>query len=180
MSARADRFAGERRRADAANRSDRSLHDRHGVQMAGPQPSAWPVSTRGAKGGRGAQIRPAHDARILALLDQSRGDIHVQYVWHFLRAQKIDLSGRKSWCESNDLHFVAKAAEIVGVYMATPAETDRRRRRGRQGAAGESRYRRDSNCASPRCLSSDALSLHSRRAHGEYSGRLRTIPSRLG
>jgi len=34
-----------------------------------------------------------------------------------LRAQKIDLSGRKSWCESNDPDFVAKAAEIVGLYM---------------------------------------------------------------
>jgi hypothetical protein len=33
-----------------------------------------------------------------------------------LRAQKIDLSGRsKSWCESNDPDFVAKAAEIVGL-----------------------------------------------------------------
>ena len=41
-----------------------------------------------------------------------------QYVWRFLRAQKIDLSGRKSWCESNDPDFVAKAAEIVGLYMA--------------------------------------------------------------
>jgi len=28
-------------------------------------------------------------------------------------ARKNDLSGRKSWCESNDPDFVAKAAEIV-------------------------------------------------------------------
>ena len=41
-------------------------------------------------------------------------------VWRFLRARKIDLSGRKSWCESNDPEFVAKAAEIVGLYMAPP------------------------------------------------------------
>ena len=33
--------------------------------------------------------------------------------WRFLRAQKIDLSGRKSSCESSDPEFVAKAAEIV-------------------------------------------------------------------
>jgi hypothetical protein len=46
-------------------------------------------------------------------------DVHEQYVWRFLRAQKIDLSGRKSWCESNDPEFVAKAAEIVGLYMAS-------------------------------------------------------------
>lgn len=47
-------------------------------------------------------------------------DIHEQYIWRFLRAQKIDLSGRKSWCESNDPDFVAKAADIVGLYMAPP------------------------------------------------------------
>src|ERR1019366_7237962 len=34
--------------------------------------------------------------------------------------------------------------------------------------------------ASESTPSSDALSLHSRRAHGEYSGRPRSIPSRLG
>ena len=37
-----------------------------------------------------------------------------------LRAQKIDLAGRKSWCESNDPEFVAKAADVVGLYMAPP------------------------------------------------------------
>ena len=48
------------------------------------------------------------------------GDVDVQYVWRFLRAQKIDLAGRKSWCESNDPEFVAKAADVVGLYMAPP------------------------------------------------------------
>ena len=38
----------------------------------------------------------------------------------FLRAQKIDLSGRTSWCEGTDPEFVAKAAESVGLYMAPP------------------------------------------------------------
>ena len=38
----------------------------------------------------------------------------------FLRAQKIDLSCHKSRCESTDPEFVAKAAEIVGLYMAPP------------------------------------------------------------
>jgi hypothetical protein len=42
-------------------------------------------------------------------------DVDVQYVWRFLRAQKIDLAGRKSWCQSNDPDFAAKAAEIVGL-----------------------------------------------------------------
>ena len=39
----------------------------------------------------------------------------------FPAAQKIDLAGRKSWCESNDPEFVAKAADVVGLYMAPPA-----------------------------------------------------------
>src|SRR5246127_2328858 len=47
-------------------------------------------------------------------------DIHEQYIWRFLRARKIDLSGRKSWCQSTDPDFVAKAAEIVGLYMNPP------------------------------------------------------------
>src|SRR5664279_2556058 len=89
-------------------------------------------------GARGAEPKydGETDRRILALLDspppkgyanwsgpliaKALGDVHVQYVWRFLRAQKIDLSGRKSWCVSNDPEFAAKAAEIVGLYMAPP------------------------------------------------------------
>jgi transposase len=44
----------------------------------------------------------------------------VQYVWRFLRTHKIDLAGRKSWCESNDPDFAAKAAAVVGLYMKPP------------------------------------------------------------
>src|SRR6185312_6542420 len=54
------------------------------------------------------------------LLAKALCDVHEQYIWRFLRAQKIDLSGRKSWCESKDPDFVRKAAEIVGLYMAPP------------------------------------------------------------
>jgi hypothetical protein len=36
------------------------------------------------------------------------------------RPNKIDLSGRKSWCESDDPAFAAKAADIVRLYMAWP------------------------------------------------------------
>ena len=89
-------------------------------------------------GERGAAPKygPAHRKRILAMLDQpppsghsnwtapllarALVDVHEQYIWRFLRAQKIDLSGRNSWCESSDPDFVAKAAEIVGLYMAPP------------------------------------------------------------
>jgi transposase len=89
-------------------------------------------------GDRGAEPRygPEHGRRILAMLDQvppagysnwtapllarELADIHEQYIWRFLRAQKIDLSGRKSWCETTDPEFVPKAADIVGLYMSPP------------------------------------------------------------
>jgi len=89
-------------------------------------------------GGRASSAKygPGSDARILALLDTppprgharwtgrllaaALGDISDQYVWRFLRAQKIDLDGRKSWCVSHDPEFVAKSAEIVGLYLNPP------------------------------------------------------------
>jgi transposase len=89
-------------------------------------------------GERGADPRygPEHGKRVLACLDRSPPagysnwtapllarelvDIHEQYIWRFLRSQKIDLSGRKSWCQSTDPDFVPKAAEIVGLYMNPP------------------------------------------------------------
>jgi transposase len=80
----------------------------------------------------------ATNKRILALLDKpppagygrwtgpllakALGDVDVQYVWRFLREHKIDLAGSKSWCESNDPEFVAKAADVVGLYIAPPAK----------------------------------------------------------
>jgi transposase len=64
---------------------------------------------------------PAGYARWTApLLSQALADVSDQYIWRFLRAQKIDLSGRKSWCESPDPAFAAKAAEIVGLYLDPP------------------------------------------------------------
>ena len=89
-------------------------------------------------GARGAEAKytAATDRRILAVLDgpvpdgyarwtgpliaTRLGDVDVQYVWRFLREQKIDLAARKSWCESNDPQFAAKAAEIVGLYLDPP------------------------------------------------------------
>ena len=89
-------------------------------------------------GARGAKPKYTAETgrRILAILDgpppdgfarwsgpliaKALGDVDVQYVWRFLRAHKIDLSGRKSWCESNDPEFAAKAAEIVGLYLDPP------------------------------------------------------------
>jgi transposase len=89
-------------------------------------------------GSRGAEAKYTAETgrRILAVLDgpppegyarwtapliaRALGDVHEQYVWRFLRAQKIDLSGRKSWCQSQDPEFAAKAAEIVGLYLDPP------------------------------------------------------------
>jgi len=89
-------------------------------------------------GARGAEAKytAATDRRILAVLDDPvpdgyarwtgpliaarLGDVDVQYVWRFLREQKIDLAARKSWCASNDPEFAAKAAEIVGLYLDPP------------------------------------------------------------
>jgi transposase len=78
----------------------------------------------------------ATDRRILAALDRpppegfarwtapllarELGDVSDQHVWRFLRAQRIDLAGRKSWCLSADPEFAAKAAAIVGLYLAPP------------------------------------------------------------
>lgn len=89
-----------------------------------PRPGAKPIYTE------------ATGKRILAVLDlpvpkgrarwtcelvaEALGDVDVNHVRRFLRKQKIDLAGRKSWCESNDPEFAAKAADVVGLYLAPP------------------------------------------------------------
>jgi transposase len=89
-----------------------------------PRPGSKPTYT--AQSGRRilAQLDeapPTGYARWTApLLSDALGDVSDQYIWRFLRAQKIDLSGRKSWCESPDPAFAAKAAEIVGLYLDPP------------------------------------------------------------
>lgn len=81
---------------------------------------------------------PATDKRILGLLDTAPPagfarwtgpllavaleDVDVQYVWRCLRHYKIDLAARKSWCESNDPDFAAKAADVVGLYVNPPTK----------------------------------------------------------
>jgi transposase len=54
------------------------------------------------------------------LIAAALGDVHEQQVWRFLRDQHIDLDGKKSWCESDDAEFAAKAADVVGLYLAPP------------------------------------------------------------
>jgi transposase len=90
------------------------------------------------RGSREPIYGPATDKRILSLLDKrppdgyarwtgpllaaALGDVDVQYVWRFLREHRIDLAARKSWCESNDPAFAAKAADVVGLYIDPPAK----------------------------------------------------------
>jgi transposase len=90
------------------------------------------------RSGKEPKYGPATNRRILALLDKpppqgyarwtgpllatALADVDVQYVWRFLREHKIDLAARKSWCESNDPAFTAKAADVVGLYVDPPAK----------------------------------------------------------
>jgi transposase len=90
------------------------------------------------RGGKEPIYGQATNRRILALLDKpppagyarwtgpllakALEDVDVQYVWRFLREHNIDLGARKSWCESNDPAFAAKAADVVGLYIDPPAK----------------------------------------------------------
>ena len=129
----------------AAGRSTRSIAKEVGVQ---PRIVSLWRHRYADHGLEGLQDKPRHgkqpiytkatDKRILKLLDKSPpegfarwtgpllagalGDVDVQYVWRFLRSHKIDLVARKSWCESNDPNFTAKAADVVGLYVAPPAK----------------------------------------------------------
>ena len=104
----------------------RGRYARHGLDGLNDLPRSGTPAIYGA----------ATDSRIRKVLDQpppkgfarwngpliakALGDVDVQYVWRSLRKQKIDLAGRKSWCESNDPEFATKAADVVGLYMAPP------------------------------------------------------------
>ncbi len=130
----ADRAAGSRGFGDAGDCAIGRLHNRHGEQVVGALRRKAP---RRSRRDRQAGCRAAQTGkRILAVLDGSPpagyarwtasliagvlGDVPEQYVWRFLRAQKIDLAGRKTWCVSHDPEFAAKAAEIVGLYLDPP------------------------------------------------------------
>src|SRR5712664_3698979 len=107
-----------------------------------PRPGKQPIYTK------------ATDKRILRLLDKpppegfarwtgpllaaALGDVDVQYVWRFLRSHKIDLAARKSWCESNDPNFTAKAADVFGLYAAPPEKAIVRGRKAFDPGSGAS------------------------------------------
>jgi transposase len=65
----------------------------------------------------------ATNKRILVLLEKPPPAGYARWTGPLLaKALGIDLAARKSWCESNDPAFVAKAADVVGLYVDPPAK----------------------------------------------------------
>jgi transposase len=54
------------------------------------------------------------------LLATALGDISHDQVWRVLRAHRISLERRHSWCISTDPEFSAKAADVVALYLNPP------------------------------------------------------------
>ena len=104
----------------------RGRYAREGLAGLEERPRPGPKPKYGEEAGRRIlavleQPPPAGFARWTApLIAETLGDVHEQYIWRFLRARKIDLDGRKSWCESTDPEFAQKAADVVGLYLAPP------------------------------------------------------------
>src|SRR6202049_1746053 len=129
----------------AAGRSTRSIAKEVGVQPRIVSLWRHRYADHGLEGlkdkprpGKQPTYTKATDKRILRLLDkpppegfarwtgpllaEALGDVDVQYVWRFLRSHKIDLAARKSWGGRNSPNLTAKAADVVGLYVAPPAK----------------------------------------------------------
>jgi len=90
----------------------------------------------GPRSGRRRKYDEATERRILAKLDdpvpagetvwtarlivQELGDVSIHHVWRIFRKHGIHLQRRHSWCISTDPEFAAKAADVVGLYLAPP------------------------------------------------------------
>jgi transposase len=104
----------------------RGRYAREGLAGLADRPRPGPTPKYDAQTGRRIlavleRPAPAGFARWTGgLIAAELGDVHEQQVWRFLRRQRLDLDGRKSWCESDDPEFAAKAADVVGLYMAPP------------------------------------------------------------
>lgn len=89
-----------------------------------------------ARSGQPRKYDAATDGRVLAQLDkpppegysrwtgtllsEALGDVPADQVRRILRRLRISLHQTQSWCESTDPEFGAKAADIVGLYLAPP------------------------------------------------------------
>jgi transposase len=56
-----------------------------------------------------------------ALLAQAL-EVSKDAVWRLLREQRISLARKRTWCVSTDPEFVAKAADVVGLYLNPPEQ----------------------------------------------------------
>lgn len=56
------------------------------------------------------------------LLSRALGGVSEDHVWRVFRKHGIHLQRRRSWCLSTDPEFAAKAADIVGLYLAPPEQ----------------------------------------------------------
>ena len=54
------------------------------------------------------------------LIARTLGDVSARQVWRVLARHRISLQRRHSWCISTDAQFAAKAADLVGIYLAPP------------------------------------------------------------
>jgi transposase len=89
-----------------------------------PRPGKPPVYGAGAEARILAQLDappPAGLARWNGrLLAAALGDVSPHQVWRVLKAHRISLARRRSWCVSTDPEFAAKAADVVGLYLDPP------------------------------------------------------------
>ena len=88
------------------------------------------------RSGRRRRYGEAAEGRILARLDQpppsgyaswsghliarALGNVSARQVWRALARHRISLQRRHSWCISTDPQLVAKAADLVGIYLSPP------------------------------------------------------------
>lgn len=54
------------------------------------------------------------------LIAQALGEVSARQVWRVLARHRISLQRRHRWCLSTDPQFAAKAADLVGIYLAPP------------------------------------------------------------
>jgi transposase len=88
-----------------------------------------------ARSGRPSSINKAFKAAVLSKLSEPPPSGYGQWdgallaqvlnlskhsVWKFLRQERISLARKRTWCISTDPSFVAKAADVVGLYLSPP------------------------------------------------------------
>lgn len=88
-----------------------------------------------ARSGRPAKYAQDFKTAVLAKLEESPPTGYAQWdgpllaaetgyskhaIWRLLRSQRICLARKRSWCVSTDPWFAAKAADVVGLYLAPP------------------------------------------------------------